>query len=438
MSLLALFFLLEYPHRLNFPLEWPHWLNRVCWNVPTGWMFCTGISSLAESSVLECPHRLNVLHWNSPTDWIFHAGISSLTEYFALAHPWWLNICKWNILTDWIFYTGKSVSCWDIPADWVFCTGMSSRTEHLVQLYYLLFDQDQYEAGTAEDFTAEGGWIIYTHLLYFPLSLPQPQPRRLHHTHCPHSPLLPFHHHCRRRSYHICTFVITSRRWPPPQSPIITTSMITAATMPSPRFPRHHHHHHEPNIDGAPSIHVMSLLPLNTFLLTEYFALEYPCWRNILYWSCPHWRNILYWNILTDRALCAGIVLTDEIFCTGTSFLSQYIVLCPHRPNILYWNVFADWIFWFYTGTSSLTECCALEWSLLARFVLEYTHNKQPFTSDILWKKKLASGLLGSYIGGSKRRRAPQWRWSLSNTWVTWPTTNATVLEYPYWLNNLY
>jgi hypothetical protein len=52
--------------------------------------------------------RVNILYWNIPTGWIFCTGTSLLAEYFALEHPYWLTILYWNILTNGIFCTGTS------------------------------------------------------------------------------------------------------------------------------------------------------------------------------------------------------------------------------------------------------------------------------------------------------------------------------------------
>jgi hypothetical protein len=50
-------------------------------------MFCTGMSLLAEYFVLEYPYWLNIIYWNIPTDGIFCTEISLLAEYFVLEYP---------------------------------------------------------------------------------------------------------------------------------------------------------------------------------------------------------------------------------------------------------------------------------------------------------------------------------------------------------------
>ena len=70
---------------------------------------------------------MSILYWNIPTDWLFCTGISLLT---------WLTILYWNIPTDWIFYTGMSLLAGffvlEYSTDWIFCTGVYLLTEYCV------------------------------------------------------------------------------------------------------------------------------------------------------------------------------------------------------------------------------------------------------------------------------------------------------------------
>jgi hypothetical protein len=45
--LLAECFVLEYPYWVHV-LEYSYWMNVLCWNIPTGGIFCTGIPLLPE------------------------------------------------------------------------------------------------------------------------------------------------------------------------------------------------------------------------------------------------------------------------------------------------------------------------------------------------------------------------------------------------------
>jgi hypothetical protein len=90
-SLLIEYFVLKYPFLIKyFVLEYPCWLN-----------ICTGI------------YWLNISYWNIPTGWVFCTGI---------------------FLTDWIFCTGIFLT------DWMVCTGISLLTEYFVLEYSLLIE----------------------------------------------------------------------------------------------------------------------------------------------------------------------------------------------------------------------------------------------------------------------------------------------------------
>jgi 4-hydroxybenzoate polyprenyltransferase len=75
-------------------------------------------------------------------------------------------------------------------------------------------------------------------------------------------------------------------------------------------------------------------------LLTAFFVLEYPHWRNILYWNILAGGICYTGTFLTGGICCTGTFLTGGICCTGISSLAEYFVLeYPRWRNILYWNI---------------------------------------------------------------------------------------------------
>jgi hypothetical protein len=99
-------------------LEYSDWLNILYWNIHLlTEYFVLEYFCWLNIFLLEHFCWLNILCWNIPTDWIFCTGI-----YIC-----WLNFLCWNISADWIFFY------WNIFADWIFCAGISLLTEYFVR-----------------------------------------------------------------------------------------------------------------------------------------------------------------------------------------------------------------------------------------------------------------------------------------------------------------